>query len=100
MTPDPPLAALPTRILGVGIATLDLINEVERYPPEDAEVRALTQRRSRGGNAANTLAVLSDGRIAWLVGQRIDDRFKVTASTRRVARLRAGAEPPDNGYNG
>ncbi len=49
---------------------------------------------------SRTLAVLSDGRIAWLVGQRIDDRFKVTASTRRVARLRAGAEPPDNGYNG
>jgi len=47
------------QILGVGIATLDLINEVERYPHEDAEVRALAQRRSRGGNAANTLEVLA-----------------------------------------
>lgn len=74
MTPDPPPGALPTRILGVGIATLDLINEVERYPPEDAEVRALAQRRSRGGNAANTLAVLAQlgHRCAW-VGTLGDD---------------------------
>jgi ketohexokinase len=47
------------RILGVGIATLDLINEVDRYPPEDAEVRAIAQRRTRGGNATNSLAVLA-----------------------------------------
>jgi ketohexokinase len=78
VTPDPPLAALPTRILGVGIATLDLINEVERYPPEDAEVRALTQRRSCGGNAANTLAVLSQlgHRCGW-VGILADDAAAV-----------------------
>ncbi len=43
---------------------------------------------------ARTLAVLSEGRIAWLVGLRIDDRFKVTADTRRVARISAGAPPP------
>jgi ketohexokinase len=43
----------------VGIATLDLINEVKRYPEEDSEVRALAQRRVRGGNAANTLEVLA-----------------------------------------
>lgn len=74
MTPDAPPGAVPTRILGVGIATLDLINEVERYPPEDAEVRALAQRRSRGGNAANTLAVLAQlgHRCAW-VGTLGDD---------------------------
>jgi ketohexokinase len=47
------------RILGIGIATLDIINLVERYPPEDAEVRALGQRVSRGGNVTNTLVVLS-----------------------------------------
>ena len=28
--------------------------------------------------------VLSGDRIAWVVGQEIDDRFKVTGSTRRV----------------
>ena len=47
------------RILGIGIATLDIINEVDGYPPEDAEVRALVQRLTCGGNAANTLTVLS-----------------------------------------
>ena len=49
----------PRRILGVGIATLDIINTVADYPGEDSEVRALDQRRSRGGNATNTLTVLS-----------------------------------------
>lgn len=47
------------KILGVGIATLDIINQVECYPLEDSEVRVLSQRRSRGGNATNTLTVLS-----------------------------------------
>lgn len=46
-------------ILGVGVATLDIVSAVERYPAEDAEVRALSQRRVRGGNATNTLVVLS-----------------------------------------
>lgn len=46
-------------ILAVGTATLDIINEVDDYPAEDAEVRALAQRRARGGNAANTLEVLA-----------------------------------------
>ena len=47
------------RILGVGVATLDIINEVASYPREDSEVRALDQRIARGGNAANSLVVLS-----------------------------------------
>lgn len=46
-------------ILGIGIGTLDIINTVDGYPPEDTEVRALAQRRRRGGNCTNTLAVLS-----------------------------------------
>lgn len=49
----------PQRILGVGVATLDIINEVAAWPAEDDEVRALAQRIARGGNAANTLVVLS-----------------------------------------
>ena len=48
-----------SKILGVGIATLDIINEVSHYPAEDEEMRATTQRVSRGGNCANTLDVLS-----------------------------------------
>ncbi len=47
------------RVLGVGIATLDIVNTVDGYPEEDAEVRAAAQRMSRGGNATNTLVTLS-----------------------------------------
>ncbi len=47
------------RILGIGVAALDIVNLVAEYPAEDAEVRALSQRSSLGGNAANTLTVLS-----------------------------------------
>ncbi|MBI3773156.1 MAG: ketohexokinase [Gammaproteobacteria bacterium] len=47
------------RILAVGIATLDIINSVDGYPQEDDEVRATAQRRCRGGNATNTLVILS-----------------------------------------
>lgn len=47
------------RILGVGIATLDIINTVDGYPAEDSEVRATHQRICRGGNVTNTLVVLS-----------------------------------------
>jgi ketohexokinase len=47
------------RILGVGIATLDIINRVASYPQEDDEIRALDQQLLRGGNATNTLVVLS-----------------------------------------
>lgn len=47
------------RILAVGNATLDIINLVDHYPQEDDEVRAQSQQHCRGGNATNTLVVLS-----------------------------------------
>lgn len=47
------------RILGVGVATLDLILQVGDYPAEDAEIRADGLRRVRGGNVTNTLVVLA-----------------------------------------
>lgn len=55
------------RILAVGIATLDIINEVAAYPWEDEELRALSQVVRRGGNATNTLIVLSQlgHQCAW-----------------------------------
>ena len=55
------------RVLGIGTATLDIVNLVDRYPREDAEIRASGQRVSRGGNATNTLVVLSQlgHRCAW-----------------------------------
>jgi len=43
----------------VGIATVDIVNITDGYPVEDTEVRAISQHTRRGGNAANTLAVLS-----------------------------------------
>jgi ketohexokinase len=61
-------------ILGVGIATLDIINTVERYPAEDAEVRAVAQSLRRGGNVTNTLVVLSQlGHECRWVGTLADD---------------------------
>ncbi|MCP3866680.1 MAG: ketohexokinase [Gammaproteobacteria bacterium] len=62
------------RILGVGTATLDIINSVAIYPSEDDEVRALGQRISRGGNATNTLIVLSQlGHDCTWAGTVADD---------------------------
>ncbi len=46
------------RVLAVGVAVLDVINEVDGYPQEDAEIRALAQDRRTGGNALNMLSVL------------------------------------------
>jgi len=61
-------------ILGVGIVTLDLVNQVESYPVEDAEIRALSQRRTRGGNVANSLGVLSQlGHVCRWIGTLADD---------------------------
>ena len=57
------------RVICVGIATLDLVNQGEQYPAEDSEVRALAQSRRMGGNAANTAVVLAQlGIRAFWVG--------------------------------
>lgn len=47
------------QILGIGIATLDVIHTVADFPVEDTKIRALQQRINRGGNATNTLVILS-----------------------------------------
>ena len=61
-------------ILGVGIATLDIINTVDRYPAEDMEVRAVAQSLRRGGNVTNTLVVLSQlGHDCRWAGTLADD---------------------------
>ena len=63
-----------SRILAVGIATLDIINTVNQYPTEDDEVRAVSQRLCRGGNATNTLTVLSQlGHQCHWAGVLIDE---------------------------
>ena len=68
-----PAAPIP-RVLGVGIATVDIVNRVVVYPPEDAEVRALDQRVIRGGNVSNTLVLLRQlGRRCGWAGTLADD---------------------------
>lgn len=51
-------------VLGIGNATLDIIHLVERYPRENQEVRCRSRILRRGGNAANTLVVLSQLGVA------------------------------------
>jgi len=65
-----------TRVLGVGVATLDWIQVVEQYPDVDSELRAEQQYLWRGGNASNTLVVLSQlgEKCSWL-GTLADDSF-------------------------
>lgn len=46
-------------ILGIGIATIDVIHSVADFPVEDTKIRALQQSIRRGGNATNTLVILS-----------------------------------------
>lgn len=89
--------------MGVGIAVLDLINEVAAYPAEDDEVRALAQRRVRGGNVTNSLAVLAQlGHSCQWVGTLGDDAAAdsiladladqgIDAS--QAVRIRGGATP-------
>jgi ketohexokinase len=58
----------------VGIATLDVVSVVARYPAEDAEVRASERHWRRGGNCTNSLAVLAQlGHEAVWVGTVADD---------------------------
>ena len=46
-------------ILCVGLVCLDIVNVCDQYPREDEDVRAAEQRWEKGGNAANSLAVLA-----------------------------------------
>ena len=66
-------------IVGIGIATLDIINSTDGYPKEDEEVRALCQTTRRGGNVTNTLTVLSQlGHQCEWAGTSADDPDSVT----------------------
>lgn len=64
------------KILGVGNATLDIINSVSQFPAEDSENRARSQRMALGGNAANSLHVLAQlGHRCSFVGVLAYDAF-------------------------
>ncbi|MCF6325563.1 MAG: PfkB family carbohydrate kinase [Gammaproteobacteria bacterium] len=91
------------RIIGVGIATLDIINSVQGYPAEDAEMRILSQRICRGGNATNTLVVLSQlgHHCQWAGvlsdepdGQRILDDLKQYQIDATLCRVVKGGKVP------
>lgn len=91
------------RILAVGNATLDIVNLVEAYPAEDDEVRASDQRIARGGNATNTLVVLSQlghqcswgGVLADTHDSRyiLDDLVKHNIDIKHVVRCKDGRTP-------
>ncbi|WP_017926163.1 PfkB family carbohydrate kinase [Thioalkalivibrio sp. HL-Eb18] len=62
------------RILTTGIVTLDHTLDVEHYPAEDAEVRALASSSQPGGNAANTARILAQfGHRAALAAVMAED---------------------------
>ncbi|MDY6979697.1 MAG: PfkB family carbohydrate kinase [Pseudomonadota bacterium] len=92
-----------SRILCTGIATLDIINQVDHYPAEDEELRATAQFVRRGGNAANTACVMSqfDHQIELLTtlgedaaGQTIcQDLHGYGVSTRQIITLAQGRTP-------
>ena len=61
------------KILGIGNATLDIVLTVDGYPRENDEVRCSERALRRGGNAANTLVVLSQlGHSCSWAGMLVD----------------------------
>ncbi len=91
------------RVLAVGTATLDIINRVPAYPREDQELRAIGQQIRRGGNAANTLEMLSHlGHQAFWAGclardassERIRAEMHRAGIDDRWARVHSGGVTP------
>ena len=79
-----------SKILTIGITTLDIINLVEHFPQEDEELRATSQRIVCGGNATNTASVLvqlgHEVELATTLADEPDaDRIKRQLTTRQVA---------------
>ncbi len=63
-----------SKIISIGVATLDIVNHVDHYPREDEEIRATGQQCVRGGNAANTACVLAQlGHQVEFIGNLADD---------------------------
>lgn len=91
------------RILGVGIAALDVICDVACYPKEDEEVRAQEFRIVRGGNVTNTLVALSGlGHQCYWAGTLsdesdsryiLDDLAAHKVDTTYVKQLKGGRVP-------
>jgi len=54
------------KILSVGLICLDIISVCESYPTEGTDQKVKDMRMQKGGNAANTAAVLA------LLGNKVD----------------------------
>jgi ketohexokinase len=63
------------KVLGIGNATLDIIHVADRYPNENEEIRCRQRFIRRGGNATNTLVVLSQlgAECSW-AGMLVNNR--------------------------
>jgi ketohexokinase len=91
------------QVLGVGVATLDIIDSLSDYPQEDSEQRALARCSRCGGNAANTLVVLSQlgydcswaGTLAddAAAGQIVESLEAHAVDLRWARRYRGGSSP-------
>lgn len=76
------------RILATGIVTLDHTLDVDTFPAEDSEVRAIASTTQPGGNAANTAGILAQfGHRAELAAVVAEG----AAGTDLLARLEARA---------
>jgi len=78
------------RILATGIVTLDHTLDVETFPSEDSEVRALASSSQPGGNAANTASILAQfghraGLAAVVAAGRDGDALLARLAARGVA---------------
>jgi len=47
----------------------------------------LTEQKIKSGERKNQFVLVNKGNIVWVVGLRIDDRFKVTNKTKKVLKL-------------
>ena len=68
------------RILCMGLLCLDFVYILSEYPEEDTDVRALSQTKSRGGNASTNTTILAqlgweNGEFLGSVGDTMDSEF-------------------------
>jgi tRNA(Ile)-lysidine synthase len=48
----------------------------------------LTDLKIARAQKENTFVLLSEGKVVWLVGHRLDDRFKVTDTSKKLLQIK------------